>query len=43
MAATPRAIPNAAILRNAGNHPAPVYARYEGDLTESLLTEGIGG
>jgi hypothetical protein len=36
-------IPNTALLRNAGNHPAPVYAGYEGDLSESLLTDGIGG
>ena len=37
------AIPNSALLRNTGNHPAPVYAAYTGDLSESLLTDGIGG
>jgi hypothetical protein len=36
-------IPNAATLRNEGNFPAPVYAGYEGDLTESLLTDGTSG
>ena len=36
-------IPNTALLRNEGNHPAPVYAGYEGDLSESLLTDGSGG
>jgi len=36
-------IPNSALLRNTGNHPAPVYAAYTGDLSESLLTDGIGG
>jgi hypothetical protein len=36
-------IPNTALLHNTGNHPAPVYAAYEGDLSESLLTDGQGG
>lgn len=36
-------IPNTAVLRNGGNHDAPVYAGYAGDLSESLLTDGIGG
>jgi hypothetical protein len=36
-------IPNTALLRNTGNHPAPVFAGYEGDLSESLLTDGSGG
>jgi hypothetical protein len=36
-------IPNTTLLRNGGNHDAPVYASYTGDLTESLLTDGIGG
>ncbi|MCL2585284.1 MAG: hypothetical protein FWE35_22815 [Streptosporangiales bacterium] len=30
---------SAAYLRNSGNAPAPVYATYEGDLSESHLTD----
>ena len=33
---------NTALLRNDGNHPAPVYALYEGPLSQSSLT-GPGG
>jgi hypothetical protein len=33
-------LPNSATLINAGNADAPVYARYEGDLTASRLTDG---
>ena len=36
-------VPNSAVLRNAGNHAAPVYALYEGDMTESTLSDGHGG
>jgi hypothetical protein len=36
-------IPNSAILRNAGNADAPVYALYAGPLAESVLTAGAGG
>jgi hypothetical protein len=36
-------IPNAALLRNEGNFPAPVYAGYEGELSASLLTDGSSG
>lgn len=36
-------VPNSAVLRNGGNHPAPVYALYEGELSESLMTDGHGG
>jgi hypothetical protein len=33
-------LPNAATLRNDGNHPAPVWALYEGDLEQSALVGG---
>jgi hypothetical protein len=33
-------LPNAAILRNAGNYAAPVWALYEGALEQSALTGG---
>jgi hypothetical protein len=36
-------LPNSAVLRNAGNTAAPVYALYEGDLLESALTDNQGG
>ena len=36
-------VPNSAVLRNAGNYPAPVYALYEGEMTESLMTDGRSG
>lgn len=36
-------VPNSAVLRNAGNFDAPVYALYEGDMSESVLTDGHGG
>ena len=36
-------VPNSAVLRNAGNHDAPVYALYEGDMSESTLSDGHGG
>lgn len=35
--------PNSAVLANAGNWPAPVWALYEGDLTVSTLTDDEGG
>jgi hypothetical protein len=35
-------VPNSGTLANAGNVPAPVFALYEGDLTESRLV-GTGG
>jgi hypothetical protein len=34
---------NSVLLANAGNHPAPVLALYEGELSESRLTDGRGG
>jgi hypothetical protein len=36
-------LPNTARMPNAGNHDAPVYALYEGDLSESRLTSDQGG
>jgi hypothetical protein len=33
-------LPNAALLRNEGNRDAPVYALYEGQLTQSALLGG---
>ena len=36
-------LPNSAVLRNDGNHPAPVYALYEGELFRSTLTDGQSG
>lgn len=36
-------LPNSAILRNAGNHPAPVFALYRGPLTESTLIAAGNG
>jgi hypothetical protein len=35
-------LPNAAQLANDGNWPAPVYALYDGDLTQSTLTDEGG-
>lgn len=36
-------LPNTARLANAGTWPAPVWALYEGGLSESSLTDGQGG
>jgi hypothetical protein len=36
-------LPNSALLANDGNHPAPVYAIYRGDLTESRMSDAAGG
>lgn len=36
-------VPNSGLLRNTGNAAAPVYALYEGDLSESTLTGPGGG
>jgi hypothetical protein len=36
-------IGNSVLVGNDGNHPAPVFALYEGELTESRLTDGRGG
>jgi hypothetical protein len=36
-------IGNSVLLGNLGNWPAPVFALFEGELTESRLTDGRGG
>jgi hypothetical protein len=36
-------VPNSAVLRNTGNHDAPVWALYEGDISQSTLSDGHGG
>jgi hypothetical protein len=36
-------VPNTAQLANDGNHPAPVFALYEGDLSESAVLDDRGG
>lgn len=36
-------LPNSALLTNEGNWPAPVYALYSGDLSQSQLTDEAGG
>jgi hypothetical protein len=35
--------PNTAVLTNDGNVETPVYALYEGDLTQTTLTDDAGG
>jgi hypothetical protein len=35
--------PTSALLVNDGNWPAPVYAKYDGDLAQSQLTDDQGG
>jgi len=35
-------LPNSALLANDGNWPAPVYLLYEGDLTQSTVTDDEG-
>jgi hypothetical protein len=36
-------LPNTTRLANTGNHDAPAFALYQGDLSESRLTDGEGG